>query len=155
MIASAIPNNAGSLDPIRVSAPEGCILNAPRPHAVAVRHVIGQMLPDVVLGCLENALPGKAPAEGSSSLWNPMMTGGPGLLDGEDYGDATPFSVTIFHSGGTGARPAHHPIRRHTGTRSRTRSRTSDDAPAPPTGPTRSAEQHSWLVGEDADAGGR
>ena len=105
VIASAIPNNAGSLDPIRVSAPEGCILNAPRPHAVAVRHVIGQMLPDVVLGCLEKALPGKAPAEGSSSLWNPMMTGGPGLLDGEDYGDATPFSVTIFHSGGTGARP--------------------------------------------------
>jgi len=105
VIASAIPNNAGSLDPIRVSAPGGCILNAPRPHAVAVRHVIGQMLPDVVLGCLEKALPGRAPAEGSSSLWNPMMTGGPGLLDGEDYGDATPFSVTIFHSGGTGARP--------------------------------------------------
>ncbi len=105
IIASAIPNNAGSLEPIQVSAPEGCILNAPRPHAVAVRHVIGQMLPDVVLGCLEKALPGRAPAEGSSSLWNPMMTGGPGLLDGADYGDATPFSVTIFHSGGTGARP--------------------------------------------------
>ena len=33
------------------------------------------------------------------------MTGGPGLLGGADYGDATPFSVTIFHSGGTGARP--------------------------------------------------
>jgi len=105
VIASAIPNNAGSLDPIQVSAPQGCILNAPRPHAVAVRHVIGQMLPDVVLGCLDQALPGRAPAEGSSSLWNPMMTGGPGLLDGADYGDATPFSVTIFHSGGTGARP--------------------------------------------------
>ena len=105
VVASAIPNNAGSLEPIQVSAPQGCILNAPRPHAVAVRHVIGQMLPDVVLGCLEKALPGRAPAEGSSSLWNPMMTGGPGLLDGADYGDATPFSVTIFHSGGTGARP--------------------------------------------------
>ncbi|MBT4106369.1 hydantoinase B/oxoprolinase family protein [Gammaproteobacteria bacterium] len=105
VIGSTVPNNAGSLDTIRVSAPMGCILNAPRPHAVAVRHVIGQMLPDVVLGCLEQALPGRAPAEGSSSLWNPMMTGGPGLLDGADYGDATPFSVTIFHSGGAGARP--------------------------------------------------
>lgn len=105
VIASTIPNNAGSLNPIEVSAPPGCILNAPRPHAVAVRHVIGQMLPDVVLGCIEKALPGRAPAEGSSSLWNPMMTGGPGLLDGVDYGDATPFSVTIFHSGGAGARP--------------------------------------------------
>ena len=105
VIGSAVPNNAGSLEPIRITAPAGCILNAPRPHAVAVRHVIGQMLPDVVLGCIEKALPGRAPAEGSSSLWNPMMTGGPGLLDGADYGEATPFSVTIFHSGGTGARP--------------------------------------------------
>ena len=49
-------------------------------------------------------LPGKAPAE-QFELVESMMTGGPGLLDGEDYGDATPFSVTIFHSGGTGARP--------------------------------------------------
>jgi N-methylhydantoinase B len=105
VIGSAIPNNAGSLEPIKVTAPPGCILNAPRPHAVAVRHVIGQMLPDVVLGCIDKALPHRAPAEGSSSLWNPMMTGGPGLLDGQDYGNATPFSVTIFHSGGTGALP--------------------------------------------------
>ena len=105
VIGSAVPNNAGSLEPIKISAPAGCILNAPRPHAVAVRHVIGQMLPDVVLGCIEQAIPGRAPAEGSSSLWNPMMTGGPGVLDGQEYGQATPFSVTIFHSGGTGARP--------------------------------------------------
>jgi len=105
VIGSSIPNNAGSLEPIKVTAPPGCILNAPRPHAVAVRHVIGQMLPDVVLGCIDKALPHRAPAEGSSSLWNPMMTGGPGLLDGQDYGNATPFSVTIFHSGGTGALP--------------------------------------------------
>ncbi|MGA1696481.1 MAG: hydantoinase B/oxoprolinase family protein, partial [Arenicellales bacterium] len=28
-----------------------------------------------------------------------------GVLDGQEYGQATPFSVTIFHSGGTGARP--------------------------------------------------
>ena len=34
-----------------------------------------------------------------------MLTGGHGLVDGHMYGDATPFSVTIFHSGGTGARP--------------------------------------------------
>ena len=105
VIGPGVPNNAGSLEPIRVTAPVGSILNAARPHAVAVRHVIGQMLPDVVLGCLEQALPGRAPAEGSSSLWNPMMSGGPGLLGDVNYGDATPFSVTIFHSGGAGARP--------------------------------------------------
>lgn len=105
VIGHLIPNNAGSLKPIEVTAPEGCILNAPRPCAVNVRHVIGQMLPDVVLGGLGKALPGKVPAEGSSSLWNPMLSGGHGLVGEEDYGDATPFAVTIFHSGGTGARP--------------------------------------------------
>ena len=105
VVGSAIPNNTGSLSPITVSAPEGCILNAPRPAAVTVRHVIGQMLPDVVLGALEEAVAGVAPAEGSSSLWNPMLSGGHGMVGDHDYGDATAFSVTIFHSGGTGARP--------------------------------------------------
>jgi N-methylhydantoinase A/oxoprolinase/acetone carboxylase beta subunit/N-methylhydantoinase B/oxoprolinase/acetone carboxylase alpha subunit len=106
IVGSKVPNNAGSLAPITVRAPEGSILNAPRPCAVAVRHVIGQMLPDVVLGCLDKALPGQVPAEGSSSLWNPMLSGGHGLVEDHDYGDAEPFSVTIFHAGGTGARPA-------------------------------------------------
>ena len=105
LIGGGVPNNSGSLAPIRVTAPEGSILNAPRPAAVAVRHVIGQMLPDVVLGCLDKVVPGQAPAEGSSSLWNPMLSGGHGIVGDHDYGGATPFSVTIFHSGGTGARP--------------------------------------------------
>ena len=43
---SAIPDNAGSLGPLTVSAPPGAILNAPS-RAGGIRHVIGQMLPDV------------------------------------------------------------------------------------------------------------
>ena len=105
VIGGKIPNNAGSLAPIRVTAPAGCILNPQRPAAVAARHVIGQMLPDVVLGCLDKALPGRVPAEGSSSLWGPMMVGGHGHTGGEDYGSAQPFSITVFYSGGTGGRP--------------------------------------------------
>ncbi len=105
VVGREVPNNTGSLAPIRVRAPEGSILNAPRPAAVTVRHVIGQMLPDVVLGCLGQALPGGVPAEGSSSLWNPSLLGGHGVTEDRDYGSATPFSVTIFHSGGAGARP--------------------------------------------------
>ncbi len=105
VVGNMIPNNTGSLGVIRVTAPEGSILNAPRPAAVNIRHVTGQMLPDVVLGCLEKAKPGIAPAEGASSLWNPMLSGGRGITGEHDYGDARPFSVTIFHSGGTGARP--------------------------------------------------
>jgi N-methylhydantoinase B len=69
LVAPAIPNNAGSLTPISVSAPQGCILNAPRPCAVAIRHVLGQLLPDVVFGCLHQALEEGAPAEGASALW--------------------------------------------------------------------------------------
>ena len=105
VIGGKIPNNAGSLAPIRVTAPAGCIVNATRPAAVAARHVIGQMLPDVVLGCLEQAVPGRVPAEGSSALWAPMYVGGHGHTGAEDAGTAAPFSVTVFYSGGTGARP--------------------------------------------------
>ena len=105
LIGGGVPNNAGSLAAIEVTAPSGSILNAPRPCAVNVRHIIGQMLPDVVLGCLGKALPGQVPAEGSSSLWNPMLSGGHGVVGPTSYGDATPFAVTIFHAGGTGARP--------------------------------------------------
>ena len=106
VVGASIPNNSGSLATISVHAPVGSILNAPRPCAVAIRHVVGQMLPDVVLGCLDKAIPGRVPAEGSSSLWNPMLSAGHGLAEEAEYGKATPFSVTIFHSGGTGARPS-------------------------------------------------
>jgi N-methylhydantoinase B len=109
IVAPAIPNNTGSLRPITVNAPEGSILNAPRPAAVAIRHVIGQMLPDLMFGCLSQAIPGGVPAEGASALWAPQLRGGHGAteLDGSDTGDAkmTPFNVLSFHAGGVGARP--------------------------------------------------
>ncbi len=103
LVAPTIPNNSGSLAPITVSAPEGSILNAPRPCAVAIRHVIGQVLPDAVFGCLHQALPSGAPAEGASALWVPQLRGGHGVSDTASNG--TPFNVLSFHSGGTGARP--------------------------------------------------
>ncbi len=105
IVGSGVPNNAGSLDPIRVTAPEGTILNAPRPCAVSARHVTGQMLPDVVLGCLYQAIGDRVPAEGASSLWNPVLLGGHGVVGDADYGDSMPFAMNVFHSGGSGARP--------------------------------------------------
>jgi N-methylhydantoinase B len=104
LVAPGIPNNAGSLAPITISAPEGSILNAPRPCAVAIRHVIGHMLPDVVFGCLHQALANGAPAEGASALWVPQLRGGRGVSDSVAGG--TPFNVLSFHAGGTGARPS-------------------------------------------------
>ncbi|MBT5898653.1 MAG: hydantoinase B/oxoprolinase family protein [Rhodospirillaceae bacterium] len=105
LVGSTVPNNAGSLSAVKVTAPEGSILNAPHPCAVAARHVTGQMLPDVVMGALHKAVAGKAPAEGTSCLWNPALMGGHGLVPNEDFGDATPFAVGLFHTGGAGARP--------------------------------------------------
>ena len=106
VVGPKIPNNAGSLAAVRVTAPEGCILNAPRPCAVTARHVIGQMLPDVVLGCLHPVIEGGVLAEGTSCLWNPILLAGHGLAgDAEETLHITPFAVNSFHAGGMGARP--------------------------------------------------
>ena len=106
VVGSEVPNNAGSLDTIEVTAPVRSLLNAPPPAAVSARHSIGQMLPDVVLGCLGQAMPpGSVPAEGASCLWNPVIMGGRGLTGSDPYGDAEEFVVNPFHTGGTGARP--------------------------------------------------
>ncbi|WP_420637213.1 hydantoinase B/oxoprolinase family protein [Candidatus Palauibacter sp.] len=105
VVGSDVPNNAGSLAAIAVSAPPGSLLNAPPPAAVSARHAIGQMLPDVVLGCLEQAMnPGSVPAEGASCLWNPVIMAGPGLTGAHLY-RGEDFVVNPFHAGGTGARP--------------------------------------------------
>ena len=105
-VAPDIPNNYGSLLPITFSAPEGCILNAPRPCAVAARHIIGHLLPDTVLGCLHQVLPGGMQAEGAASLWNIQLRGGASVSPDHGYTGARPqFEMLHFNSGGSGARP--------------------------------------------------
>lgn len=101
VVAPEIPNNAASLAPFEVVAPEGCILNAKRPAPVAVRHVLGHFVPDLVLGALHQALPGQVPAEGASALWNLHMSVRP--LAGNDAKGA---EILMFNSGGSGARHA-------------------------------------------------
>lgn len=104
-VAPDIPNNAGALAPISVTAPPGSIVNAQKPAPVCSRHIIGQLLPDLALGCLARAMPGKVPAEGAATLWDLPMRN---ALDGDagDGDSAPPFSVELVHNGGTGARPA-------------------------------------------------
>lgn len=101
-IAPDAPNNAGSLDPFEISAPSGSILAAKRPAPVSVRHVIGHLVPDVVLGASHKAMPGIVPAEGASALWNIQIS-----ARGIDPADNLPSSeILMFNSGGTGARPS-------------------------------------------------
>lgn len=108
VVAPEIPNNWASLAPFRMKIPEGCILNAPRPYPVAVRHVIGQMLPDLMMGCLVQAVPERVAAEGASSLWIPPLRGG-ASISGQSRSNrpvVADFEIVTFNSGGTGARPA-------------------------------------------------
>lgn len=104
VVAPDIPNNAGTLDAITVSAPDNTILNAPHPCAVVARSTIGHMLPDVIFGCLHQALPERVPAEGTSNLWNVKLGAGHGITERTE-GETTAFMLMAFHSGGAGARP--------------------------------------------------
>jgi N-methylhydantoinase B/oxoprolinase/acetone carboxylase alpha subunit len=95
-IGPDIPNNEGSLAPIRVTAPEGCILNVKRPAPVAARHIIGQFLPELILGCLADVLPHLIPAEGAACNWGLQLRGT----------SPRPFNILFFNAGGAGARPS-------------------------------------------------
>ena len=92
IVGGDIPNNAGSLAPIKVVAEPGSLLAAQVPSAVSARHSVGQMLPDLVLGALAQRLPDRVPAEGASCIWNPVLRGPDWVIN------------PIFN-GGTGARP--------------------------------------------------
>lgn len=102
LVGNDIPNNAGSLEVIKIRAPENCLLNALPPRAVSARHAIGQMLPDVVLGCLDQVLPNTAPAEGASCIWNPVFMHG--LSNTPSNQDTSDFVINPIFNGGTGAR---------------------------------------------------
>lgn len=99
VVAPDIPNNAASLAVFNVSSPTN-ILNAERPAPVSVRHVIGHMVPDLVLGALAKALPGQILAEGAAALWNIHISARP--VSGSAGRRA---EVLMFNSGGMGARP--------------------------------------------------
>ena len=108
IVAPDVPCNAGSLSAITVSAPEGSILNVQRPLPVSARHTVGQMLPDLMFGCLSQILPDRVPAEGAGTMWNPMIRGGMSAVDPESAANGRvtrDFDYILFNTGGTGARP--------------------------------------------------
>ncbi|BCG82107.1 N-methylhydantoinase B [Mesorhizobium sp. 113-3-3] len=100
-----VPNNSGSLSVVEVTAPKDTIVNAQRPAPVSSRHVIGQMLPDVVYGCLAQIVPDKVLAEGASSLWNLILEDAHDACLTQGIGHTARFSALSVQTGGTGARP--------------------------------------------------
>ena len=103
-IAPEIPNNAASLAPFEVTAPEGTIVNAPHPAPVALRHIVGHFVPDAVFDALDRILPGRVPAEGAGCLCNFQLSLRP-RTDAPAPPDARRAEVLTFNSGGSGARP--------------------------------------------------
>ena len=103
-IAPEIPNNAASLAPFQIIAPENSIVNALHPAPVALRHVIGHMVPDTVYAALDTLLPETVPAEGAGCLCNFQVSLRP-RTDAPAPEDAVRSEVLTFNSGGSGARP--------------------------------------------------
>lgn len=92
-----IPNNFGSLAPIKVEAPEGSIVNAVSPAPCTARHVVGMFLPNALIKALAQIKPDQAMAEGSGAVWTMQVSG--------NHEDGRPFITAMFtYAGGVGAR---------------------------------------------------
>jgi N-methylhydantoinase B/oxoprolinase/acetone carboxylase alpha subunit len=92
-----LPNNTGSLAPIKVQAPEGSIVNCKYPAPVAARHVVGMYVSMPILKALYQVIPDRVLAEGSGAVWTVQIQGK--RADGRD------FTSSMFnYSGGMGAR---------------------------------------------------
>ena len=92
-----LPNNYGSLAPIRIAAPEGCIVNAKYPVSLNARHVVGMYVPFPIIKALYQVVPDKVLAEGAGAIWTVQ-------IQGTDL-DGMSFTSTMFnYSGGMGAR---------------------------------------------------
>jgi len=103
-IAPEIPNNAASLAPFEIFAPEDTIVNATHPAPVALRHIIGHFVPDTVYAALDQLLPGVVPAEGAGCLCNFQLSLRP-RSDQPSRPGMKRAEVLTFNSGGSGARP--------------------------------------------------
>ena len=99
LLAEDVPAAAGLMRPIEVIAPEGTIVNARPPAAVAGGNVeTSQRIVDVLLRALAQAVPDRIPAAASGTM-NNLTIGGVDPRTGE------PFAYYETVAGGMGARP--------------------------------------------------
>ena len=99
LLDPATPNNDGTFRPIRVIAPEGCLLNPRRPAPVWARHLSGHYVPPVIFGALAPVLPDRVVADCGSPLWTVYFNG--------THPDGRRFVKMFFMNGGHGARMGH------------------------------------------------
>ncbi len=90
-----LPNNDGLFRPIRVSAPEGSLLNPTSPAPVGGRSCTGHYVPILIFGALQFVLPDRVMAGAGSPLWIANLSG--------TRSDGKPFATVLFYNGGMGA----------------------------------------------------
>ena len=95
-LASEIPNNEGLFRPIRVVAPEGCILNAPDPSAVKARAKTTNNLNQVLFAALWSVFGDDVQAS-NGGIWPLVLKG-----DEAPYGR---YLVDMLPHGGRGGQP--------------------------------------------------
>jgi N-methylhydantoinase B len=95
LISPEVPNNDGSFRPVKVTAPEGCILNAQFPYPVMGRHLTGHFCVAAVLGAFEKITPERTVGDGGG-VYIPQWFG--------RTKEGKVFTNNYFHSGGMGAR---------------------------------------------------
>lgn len=94
LILPDVPNNEGSVNPVELSAPEGCILNAQLPAATGARLLVGHFVVPLIFGALAQALPDAVQA--NPGMMNALNMVGVGP-------DGRQFSTLFFASGALGA----------------------------------------------------
>ncbi len=100
LLGENVPACAGLMVPIEVRAPQGSVVNARPPAAVAAGNVeTSQRIVDVLLRALAEALPQRIPAASSGTM-NNLSFGGMDSRTGE------PFAYYETIAGGMGARPS-------------------------------------------------
>jgi N-methylhydantoinase B len=100
LLNESVPACAGLMAPVEVRVPEGSVLNARPPAAVAAGNVeTSQRIVDVLLRALAQALPDRIPAASSGTM-NNFSFGGTDPSTGE------PFAYYETIAGGMGARPS-------------------------------------------------
>ena len=99
LLGEEVPASAGLMAPIEVRAPEGSVVNARAPAAVAAGNVeTSQRIVDVLFKALARALPARIPAASSGTM-NNLSFGG------IDPRSRQPFAYYETIAGGMGARP--------------------------------------------------
>jgi N-methylhydantoinase B len=100
LLGEDVPACAGLMDPIDVRAPEGSVVNARPPAAVAAGNVeTSQRIVDVLLRALAQAVPARIPAASSGTMNNISF-------GGVDPRTGKPFAYYETIAGGMGARPS-------------------------------------------------